>query len=181
MKRINQKDLKIIEKQIGRYPDNITGIARRCPFDKPMIIVTAPYSQKGVFPTTYWLSCPYYVKEISKLEDKGLIGELTDKLNNDPQFRSKLKEAHKNYARQRISYLSEKQERKLKKQSPEIFKVIKESGVGGIIKKKGIKCLHTHLADYLINGKNPAGKKVYNLLPELSTCKNICDYEELVK
>ena len=62
---INSELLNLIKKQLGRSPDNLLGIARYCPFGSPAVLVVKPYSKKGiVFPTTYWLSCPYLVKEV---------------------------------------------------------------------------------------------------------------------
>ena len=171
MKSISKNDLLIINIQLGRSPDNVMGIIRKCPQNRPMVIITSPYcSQKGVFPTTYWLSCPYYVKEVARLEDKGLIKKFTRKLKRDPVFYEKLKKAHQEYAGQRFSLLTEQQIKEIKQKSLKMLRVLKKSGVGGIMTKKGIKCLHTHLADFLVNKTNPVGQKVLKRLPPITEC-----------
>jgi len=165
MQKIDRQQREIIKLQLGREPHNLMGIARYCPFNKPALLITNPYSKEyGVFPTTYWLSCPYLVKEVGKLEDKGTIRELTKRLHNDPEFKRKMQEAHENYRKHRLEYLNEDSSENINNVSADIVKVLKSSGVGGIRDKQGIKCLHTHLADYLVNGQNPVGKFVWEKL-----------------
>jgi len=165
MQKIDRQQREIIKLQLGREPHNLMGIARYCPFNKPAVLITKPYSvEYGVFPTIYWLSCPYLVKEVGKLEDKGIIRELTKRLHNDSEFKRKMQEAHENYRKQRLDYLNEDSSENINNVSADIVKVLKSSGVGGIRDKQGIKCLHTHLADYLVNGQNPVGKFVWEKL-----------------
>ncbi len=175
MKGVSHKDREIIEFQLGREAVNLGGILEYCPFGKPALLLTLPYSHgKGIFPTTYWLSCPYLVKEVSRLEDQGMIRELTGRLKEDEQFRDELKKAHINYARKRSLLLDDDDRRSLRKSSPDMLDVIENSGVGGIRDKGGIKCLHTHLADFLVNGINPVGKFVRERVDWPEECK-ICE------
>lgn len=167
---VSDKNYKLIKKQLGREPDNLLGIAKKCPFNYPAVLLVKPYENSVVFPTTYWLSCPYFVKEVSKIEDKGLIQDLTIKLKKDREFRSKLKKAHENYAKTRLSYL----DHDLADLPEGIKDVLVNSGVGGIIDKEGVKCLHTHLADYLVNDLNPVGKIVFDKLNWPNNC-SICE------
>ncbi len=168
MKDINEKELKILKNQLDREPENVNKIEVYCDKNRPMVLSTLPFRKgKQVLPTLYWLSCPFLVKKISKLEDQGFIKKLTKKVQLDPCFKKKLKKAHKIYAAKRFSLLSCRQIKEIKKISDDILDVIKNSGVGGIREKEGVKCLHTHLADYLVNLQNPVGKIVDNTLAEL--------------
>jgi len=167
--KVSNKEYNLIKKQIEREPDNLLEIAKYCPFSYPAVLIVKPYENSIVFPTTYWLSCPYFVKEVSKIEDKGLIQKLTSKLKNDREFRLTLKKAHKNYAKKRLEYL----DKNLEDLPDGIRDVLVNSGVGGIIDKEGVKCLHTHLADYLVNGLNPVGEIVFNKLDWPDSC-DIC-------
>lgn len=168
--KVSDKNYKIIKKQLGRKPDNLLRVAKKCPFSYPAVLLVKPYENSIVFPTTYWLSCPYLVKEVSKIEDTGLIETLTLKLKKDEEFRLLLKKAHNYYAQKRLKYLE-----KDPKDLPDgIENVLVNSGVGGIIDKEGIKCLHTHLADYLINKFNPVGRIVFDKLDWPDVC-NICE------
>ena len=174
MQDLNFKERAIIKFQLGREPHNLMGIARYCPFDKPAVIITNPYSKEyGVFPTTYWLSCPYLVKQVARLEDKGIICELSERLQYDTEFNKKMEQAHDKYCKHRMELLNNNSSEKAADISSDIIKVLQESGVGGIRDKRGIKCLHTHLADYLVNGQNPVGKLVWEKLDWPEKC-NIC-------
>ena len=167
---ISDEDYCIISEQIGRKPDNLKDVALRCPFSYPAVLLTSPYEESIVFPTSYWLSCPYLVKKVSIIEDQGLIQELTNKLKIDKKFKNKLQRAHEDYAKRRVDLL----ECKIEALPEGIRDVIVNSGVGGIVDKEGIKCLHTHLADYLVNGKNPVGKIVFNKVDWPDKC-DICE------
>jgi len=175
MQKVDPKLRFIIKFQLGREPHNLIGIAKYCPFNKPAVIITDPFSREyGVFPTTYWLSCPYLVKQVSRLEDKGIISELSKRLQDEQKFKREMKNAHRNYRQQRLQYLSDEDSKNIANISHDIIKVLKESGVGGIRDKKGIKCLHAHLADYLVNGQNPVGKLVWDKLDWPQECDICC-------
>lgn len=170
-KNVKTKEKRIIEQQLGREPENLLGIAQFCPFGHPLVIITHPFSkEKGVFPTTFWLSCPFWVKEISRLEDEGWVKKLSRKLKNDNDFEEKLFRSHEMYAQKRYELLEKKEIKNIKDISSDILEVIKNSGIAGIRNKQGIKCLHAHVADYLINGINPAGKLIIKKLPALTSC-----------
>ncbi len=166
---VNEK--KIISKQLGREPGNLIGVTRYCPYRKPAVIKTHPYSDKLVIPTLFWLSCPHLVREVSRIEETGLIKELTTRMKVDQSFREEVDKAHHVYAKERVSLLTDEEIREIKKKSPGILKVLKDAGVGGIMEKEGIKCLHTHLADFLVTGRNPVGEQVWKLVDWPEQCK----------
>lgn len=167
--KYTKEDLKVINEQLGRKPRNLEGVAKRCEYGYPQILVTYPIFEKeeevGIFPTTYWLSCPELVERISKLETEGLIKEIQEEIIHLDKL-EELLSAHEDYAQQRVNLLEEEDLQRLKNNYPGRWQVVSRSGVGGIIKKQGIKCLHTHYADYLLNKKNPVGKVVGELLSE---------------
>lgn len=159
---------EIIARQLGRSPRNLAGIAVHCPAGEPQVIATHPLTLHGVypevFPTLYWLSCPRLVKAISRLEGAGLIEEIQERVFHDPELLEQLHEAHRVYAEQRMALVNEKALSELG-EYPAQFEVLAHSGVGGIM-DEGIKCLHTHFADYLVNRKNPVGRLVAERLGE---------------
>ncbi|MFO7815307.1 MAG: DUF501 domain-containing protein [Halanaerobiales bacterium] len=169
----NNKDQNmesIIEKQIGRKPKGMVEVSLKCPFGYPAVIKVFPFSKERVFPTTYWLTCPYLQKEISVLEDKGWIESLQDLIDDNEKTETKLKRAHQNYAKERFEMLDKKQKKKMKGISDNIFNTLKNSGIGGVKDKKGLKCLHTHVADYLVNRINPVGERVFQHINWPDTC-----------
>lgn len=181
----NKDDLKVITKQLGRKPRNLVGVAKRCQYGYPQILINYPiYNEQEeikIFPTTYWLSCPELVKRISQLEAKGLIQEIQKEIVHDSAKFEELLSAYEKYAQNRVDLLQEKDLQKLKYNYPGRWRVISESGVGGIMEKEGIKCLHTQYADFLVNQENPVGKIVDNLLnedfsvPYIKSCNIYCE------
>jgi hypothetical protein len=167
-KEYTEKDLEVIKKQIGREPRNLIGVARRCENGYPQVLITYPLLDKGeklgVFPTTYWLSCPYLVEKISKLEAEGLVKEIQEEVVGNEKKFEELLSTHEDYAEDRIELLTSGDLKRLKNDYPGLWRVISQSGVGGIMEKEGIKCLHTQYADFLVNQKNPVGEIVDELL-----------------
>jgi hypothetical protein len=76
---LDHADLIDAERQLGRTPRSLAGVAARCPYGRPSVLVQAPYSEHGEpFPTLYWLSCPALVQAIGRFEADGGIATLAD-------------------------------------------------------------------------------------------------------
>ena len=176
---------EVLKKQLGRKPRNIVEIPVKCAADYPQVLVTAPVLEDsdGIFPTTFWLSCPELNYRIDQLEDQGMITKIKEKIDAEPHLKSQLMEAHKNYATYRVNLMTPKQLQELQDKNQGQYRVLKESGVGGIMEFDGIKCLHTHYAHYLINGNNPVGELTHQLLKDKYSklnpeqCKKKCQVE----
>lgn len=167
-------EIEIVEMQLEREINNYLKTVFYCPFDFPAVILVNPFINNIVAPTIYWLSCPYLNYKIDVLEaETNLIDTLGQRLNTDSEFKHKVSSSHNRYSCQRRELLDESQLEKAKSISLDLYKTLVDSGVGGIKDKKGIKCLHTHLADYLVNRKNPVGKIVFNKIDWPQNCQ-IC-------
>lgn len=161
---LKEGDKAVIARQLGRQPRNLVGVAVRCPAGHPQVIVTHPVMYHDgvypeVFPTLYWLSCPRLVKEVSRLEGAGVIEDIQEAIFHNPELQEELNEEHRQYAEERLALVKNVTLNPLKEEYPAQYDVLVHSGVGGIM-DKGIKCLHTHFADYLVHGKNPVGRLV---------------------
>lgn len=168
------EEKKIIELQLGRTIDNYQQTVKYCPFNYPAVILVNPYQNQIPAPTIYWLSCPYLNYEVDRLEaETDLIDKLAARIRDDRDFKKKVKKSHQSYAAQRREILTEKQLAKAAAVSTDLYQSLISSGVGGIRDQGGIKCLHTHLADYLINQENPVGKIVADLVKWPEKC-SIC-------
>ncbi len=167
-------DQKIVELQLSRKVNNFSETAEYCPFGFPAVVTVNPFVKNIAAPTIYWLSCPYLSYEVDRLEaDSNLIAEFGERYQNEQQFRKSMEEAHQKYAASRRKLLSSEQLQQAKDISEDLHRTLIESGVGGIRDKEGIKCLHTHLADFLVSRFNPVGKIVFNKIEWPESCK-IC-------
>lgn len=172
---MDEIDLKrIIEIQLDRKINNYQRVLKSCPFNFPAVILVNPYKNKIPAPTIYWLSCPDLNYKVDRLEaETDLIDKLADKIKKDKKFKKAVKTSHQNYAAKRQELLTAEQLKMAEEISFDLYDSLLNSGVGGIRDQKGVKCLHTHLADYLINKKNPIGKIVHKLVKWPQKC-NIC-------
>ncbi|GAB6099791.1 DUF501 domain-containing protein [Halanaerocella petrolearia] len=183
-----QEDMQVLKEQLGREPRNVVKVSKRCSANHPQVIVTAPILEQendiGIFPTTFWLTCPELNYRISKLEDEGWIQKIQDQLNDKEELAQELEEAHQSYAEYRLNLMPEQKQVDIADKYPNRYRVLKESGVGGILEFAGIKCLHTHYAHYLATENNPIGRLTNNLLKDnfepLDTedCLIKCEKEE---
>lgn len=149
-----------VEAQLGRVPMVSYWIEKVCPWGYPLVLGTHPY-HGAIAPTLYWLSCPYLVKAVSRLEAEGLVGIYDERIKTDLKFKQLLEKAHKSYAEKRSAFI--KDDAPLKK---EVRKKLEESGIGGSEDRGGVKCLHMHLAHFLATGSNPVGEEVWSgLMP----------------
>lgn len=102
-------------------------------------------------PTLYWLVDPEIHDAVSRIEGSGGVHRFEDLVD-----RGALRTTHDEYAeRRRLATV------RTDGAQP-------SGGVGGT--REGVKCLHAHLANYLVGASDPVGELVANELdlPELS-------------
>ncbi|NLN16751.1 MAG: DUF501 domain-containing protein [Firmicutes bacterium] len=158
-RKISPLDMRIINRQLGRPPRGLLGIACRCFQGRPGVIVTHPFAVPGgFFPTNWWLSCPLLRRAIGFLEGKGGVALAAR------QGWSNLASVHARYALRRQGLMSWRDRWELFQSSPSMYRMFVEQGVGGTTSPGGIKCLHAHYADWLIEQQNPVGAWVHRLL-----------------
>jgi uncharacterized protein len=148
---IDARDEAAVEAQLGRPPRSVHGVAHRCPCGNPDVVATEPRLEDGTpFPTTFYLTCPRAASIVGTLEASGLMGEMADRLAEDPALAAAYLRAHEEYlaAREAIGDV------------PEIDGV----SAGGMPNR--VKCLHALAAQSLAQGRgvNPLGDEVVDRL-----------------
>lgn len=173
---MSAEDHEIIVKQLDRRPRGVLGIAARCSYGFPQVIVNRPMSTKmedvSVFPTLFWLTCPFLRRRVGSLESEGWIGRFQAMTGEDESFYRQLEAEHERYAAMRTSLVPDEVLRTFKKEYPKRYKVLTLSGVGGIRNRNGVKCLHCHVADHLGRGQNVIGAKVMDMLDHVTSCSS---------
>jgi hypothetical protein len=114
---------------------------------QPAVIVNAPLLDDGTpMPTRFWLVDPLLRDAVSRLEAAGGVRQAEAAVASDT-----LAEAHARYAALRDGAL------------PAGHSGPRPSGgVGGT--RRGVKCLHAHLAWFLVGGDDPVGRWVVERL-----------------
>lgn len=179
---MHKDDLQKITRQLGREPRDVVGVAKRCTASHPQVITTYPIRWVGgapqVFPTLYWLTCPALWHHVSELEAKGWVSKLQDLMATDDSIADAWNRSHHIYATERVGLVPARELALLRDKYPRQAAVLEESGVGGA-RGPGIKCLHTNLAHYLIDGANPIGHEVARLLIAQGVDLEFCHCDEL--
>lgn len=137
-------DEAAIATQLQRSPRGVAGIAWRCPCGKPGVVATEPRLPNGTpFPTTYYLTCPRATAACSTLESRGVLAEMTRRLEDDPELAAAYARAHEAYLADRAALGD----------VPEIDGI----SAGGMPTR--VKCLHVLVAHALAAGPgvNPLG------------------------
>jgi hypothetical protein len=154
----------VIERQLGRTPRGVTGVAARCPFGRPAVTAQAAYLEGGEpFPTTYYLTCPHAVARVSALESDGGVERWEARAAADPVLRRSLCAA----ARRQAS-LRRPAERMLDGGAGLGL------GVGGTAHAGALKCLHAHVAFALAEPGYLLGERIVDeaapLFPDGACC-----------
>lgn len=153
-RKATEEDLEVIEKQLGRTPRDVHAIAYRCPCGMPAVVETPPRLSNGEpFPTFYYATCPRLTAAISTLETTGMMGEMNDRLETDPELSGAYAAAHDDYIAARSV---------LQMDVPEVENV----SAGGMPNR--VKCLHSLIAHSLSAGPgvNPLGDEALLALPD---------------
>jgi len=144
-------DERVIEAQLGRSPRGIHEIGHRCPCGNPDVVTTEPRLADGTpFPTTFYLTCPRAASMIGTLEASGLMMEMSERLEHDPELAAAYARAHERYLayRESIGHVRE----------------IDGVSAGGMPTR--VKCLHVLAGQSLAQGRgvNPLGDEVLDQL-----------------
>ncbi|HKT43540.1 MAG TPA: DUF501 domain-containing protein [Gaiellaceae bacterium] len=133
-------DREVVARQLGREPRAFRRVAVRCPFGRPAVTEQHPYTPDGEpFPTTFWLTCPFLVTAVSRIEAEGGVERWTKAAADDPALAESLRAANEEQRRLR----------------PEI-----DAGVGGGTRGGSLKCLHAHAAFALANPGYVLGERI---------------------
>jgi uncharacterized protein len=115
-------------------------VAARCAYGFPAVTEQAPFDPGGEpFPTTYYLTCPWLVSGIARLEAGGGVERFARLAASDPELAQSLAEA-------------DDEQRRLR---PEL-----DVGIAGTRSRENIKCLHAHAAFALARPDYELGERV---------------------
>ena len=152
-------DLETLSRQLGRPARDVVEIGARCVCGNPLVATTAPRLSNGIpFPTTYYLAHPVITAAVSRLEASGLMTEMTERLEQDPELADRYRLAHEAYLQVR----DEIGARTGVGPVPEIDGV----SAGGMPTR--VKCLHVLVGHSLAAGPgvNPLGDEALDRISE---------------
>jgi hypothetical protein len=133
-------DGRVVSWQLGRPARPFRRVAVRCPHGYPAVTEQAPFDDDGKpFPTTYYLTCPWLVAALARVEAGGGVERWSQEAASDPELRASLERA-------------DREQRELR---PEL-----DVGIGGTRAAGNLKCLHAHAAFALARPGYELGERV---------------------
>jgi hypothetical protein len=145
-------DIAVVEQYLGRPLAGRCAVVVRRLDGRPVVIENEPHLRDGTpMPTLFWLVDPEIHDAVSRIEGSGGVHRFEDLVDSGA-----LRETHDQYAeRRRLATV------RTDGAQP-------RGGVGGT--REGVKCLHAHLANYLVGASDPVGALVATELdlPELT-------------
>lgn len=148
---MDARDRGAVAAQLGRSPRAVRAVAHRCPCGLPDVVETSPRLEDGLpFPTLYYLTCPRACSAVARLEARGVMRTMSDRLAADPDLAARYAEAHLDYLARREAIAK----------VPEIA----ATSAGGMPER--VKCLHALVAHALAAGPsvNPLGDETLAML-----------------
>jgi len=135
-------DLATLEELVGRPLAGRCAVVVRREDGRPVVIENEPHLRDGTpMPTLFWLVDRELHEAVSRLESDGGVHRFEALV--DPVA---LQRTHDAYAQRRLAATVQRDGAQA------------SGGVGGT--RVGVKCLHAHLANYLVGEEDPVGALV---------------------
>jgi len=146
-------DRALVEGQLGRPPRALRRVAARCPYGLPAVTEQDPYDTTGEpFPTTFYLTCPYLVSAVARLEAGGGVDRWSAELERDPELAADVDRATREQRDIRKALAAGRTGRD--------GGASLELGIGGSRNPRRLKCLHAHAAFALARPSYELGTRV---------------------
>jgi hypothetical protein len=145
-------DEEVVGRQLGRKPRAFRRVAVRCPFGRPAVTEQEPFDAAGrPFPTQFYVTCPFLVAAISRLEAAGGVERWSAAAASDERLAASLAAA-------------QDEQRRLRREI--------DAGIGGSVRAGSLKCLHAHVAFALARPGYELGDEILAELPAMwpDTC-----------
>jgi hypothetical protein len=144
---VSEDDVAQVAALLGRPPQGGFRVACRDRDGGPLVIENAPLLDDGTpMPTRWWLVGRRAVIQVSRLESAGAVRRAEAEVPAE-----QVAAAHARYAAERDAHLP-----------PGWAGPRPSGGVAGT--RQGVKCLHAHLAWFLVGGDDPVGRWAFEQL-----------------
>jgi len=165
-------DRKTARFQLGREPEGMLGVAARCAYGAPFVLLCSPVviregGKAEPFPTVYWLACPYLRDMIGNLEGGPAFTHIRGRIRRDGAFREGVLDSAANYRAKRASLYEDLPAEVKGMINKNATKSLLAAGPGGIKTFENIKCLHIYLANWLAGNVDPIGRTAAELIADM--------------
>ena len=115
---------------------------------EPMVIRVASLVDDKPFPTLFWLIDPALCYRIDQVEAAGLIMQLQQQVDSDPELQGSMRSDHLAHIALRASFMRPAIRHRL--QALNYSQALQNKGIGGIADFTRIRCLHTWYGAHLV-------------------------------
>ena len=151
-------DTRVVSWQLGRPARPFRGVAARCAHGFPAVTEQAAFGADGEpFPTTFYLTCPWLVAGIARLEAGGGVERYSRAAQEDPELSASLERA-------------DREQRALRPELP--------VGIAGTRARENLKCLHAHAAFALARPGYELGERIIGEVSERWCPDRRCEQAE---
>lgn len=159
--------------QLGRAPAIGFQVRRFCHYGYPAVIRSETRAPDGEpNPNLLYLTCPYLRKEAARLEDAGFVQELEQLIAADPELQKDLRSAQEEHRREwaaasEAEAAEEKEDAEVAPGPGAVQKHFPAPNIAAAGDATKIKCLHAHLAWYMVHPDYQIGRIIASRLPNL--------------
>jgi hypothetical protein len=149
--------------------DLVLGVACRCPYGFPQVLLCDPLRRGRPFPTNFWLVCPWLQGRCASLESSGGVSFLEAFLAGKVPSSSWVA-WHLEHARIRLSLLQGGSGAFMRRHRAPWWSALAQRGIGGSELRfpPRVKCLHLQMASCLALGWHPGEEWIEKAFPSLS-------------
>ncbi|MHB9111398.1 MAG: DUF501 domain-containing protein [Thermoleophilia bacterium] len=149
---------RLVARQLGREPSVGFEVATKCVYGWPSVIRNQPLDLGGEpHPNLYYLTCPWLRRELARLEDCGFIGRLQLRIAADAELMSDLRRCQAEHSADYRSAM-EAGDHGLPR---------RDMLIAGASDPGMVKCLHSHMAWFLVHPDYLAGQVIADAVGEL--------------
>ncbi len=163
-----EKQHRMAVELLGRDPRTPFTVKTFCPDGTPQVLLAEPvFIEDGIwkpFPAFLWLVCPRLKLLVAELEQQGRVRDYSQRLNSDEDFRQYFMQGQKEIAILRVEMAVKLYQGEL---PDHIREILSGTTVAGSRDFRGVKCLHSHLAQELAYHNNPIGAEI---LEQIKNC-----------
>ena len=153
----SEQQLSLIQRQLGRAPRGLVGIAHQTADGVPVVLQMRSLVDDQPFPTLYWLSSLDLHKALAEIETAGWVKQIEAELAEDPAFRAAYRQNHLDYVRQRWDAMHADDKSRI--ETLGFSHLFDKYGIGGIAQWDKVRCLHMQYAHHLC-GENVIGQRL---------------------
>lgn len=154
---------QIVAWQLGRPPSIDFRVARECMFGWPAVLMSSVVTRAGrPNPNLYYLCCPYLRRRLAVLEDESHIRRFEEQIRASEGLRDSVLAAQEAHRRQwgHLAAASGLKARSVL--------------IAGAAGPMALKCLHAHLAWYLVHPGYKLGQQIAALAGEQWCAGELC-------